>query len=297
MERYEEKEVKCLISKPRGLWLARRRRSLRRAGVENKEIDIMRKYILLFLTITFLSVSDGSGQNINSIRGTSWISLDYIRDMENYLPCECSDSINYYSFISIAPKLVADDTMEEQYIPEGVLNYIIQTEPTQFYILDSDSTKYIISGDSKKRNFELTLNGDTLFLIDGISSNKFIKSVIPFDFWEDKYSVYSENITLFNKSLSLRGYPTIQKILKEDSLRMDCNAWLGNRNIIYSRDKRKSWVLEINNGYLYIEKIINPNRDPLDAIKTKVIKKLKWVTNGKERLSRKKEYPVWTSPK
>jgi len=33
MKRYEEKEVKCLISKPRGLLLARRRRSLRRAGV------------------------------------------------------------------------------------------------------------------------------------------------------------------------------------------------------------------------------------------------------------------------
>jgi len=32
MKRYEEKEVKCLISKPRGLLLARRRWSLRRAG-------------------------------------------------------------------------------------------------------------------------------------------------------------------------------------------------------------------------------------------------------------------------
>jgi len=38
MKKYEEKEVKCLISKPRGLWLARRRRSLRRAGVEVKTI-------------------------------------------------------------------------------------------------------------------------------------------------------------------------------------------------------------------------------------------------------------------
>ena len=32
MKEYEEKEVKWLISKPRGLILIRRRRSLRRAG-------------------------------------------------------------------------------------------------------------------------------------------------------------------------------------------------------------------------------------------------------------------------
>jgi len=32
MKRYEEKEVKYLISKPRGLLLARRRQSLRRTG-------------------------------------------------------------------------------------------------------------------------------------------------------------------------------------------------------------------------------------------------------------------------
>ena len=89
----------------------------------------------------------------------------------------------------------------------------------------------------------------------------------------------------------------LQEILKEDSLRMDCNAWLGNRNMIYAPNTKKSWVLEIKNDYLYIEKVINPNRDPLDTIKTKVIKKLKWVTNGKERLSRKEKYPVWASPK
>jgi len=257
----------------------------------------MKHYFLFFLTIAFSYTSDCNGQNIDSIRGTSWISLDYIRDMENYLPCECFDSINYCWFISIAPKLVADDTMKEQQIPKGILNYVIQTEPTQFYILDADSAKYVISVDSKNKDFELTLNGDTLLLINSIGSSKFIKSSIPFvDFFESKSSVGFENITLFNKSLSLRSYPTIQEILKEDSLRMGCNAWLGNRNMIYAPNTKKSWVLEIKNGYLYIEKVIKHD-DPLDPIKTKMIKKIKWVTNGKERLSRKEKYPVWTSPK
>ena len=257
----------------------------------------MRQYFLFFLTIAFVYTSDCNSQNIDSIRGTSWISLDYIRDMENYLPCECFDSINYYNYISIVPKFVDEDIEnDEQMIPEVVLHQVIQTEPTLFYILDADSTKYVISEDSKNRDFELILNGDTLLLIDSIGSSKYIRSTIPFDFWESKYSIVLDNITLLNKSLSLRGYPTIQSILKEDSLKMFCNAWLGNRNMIGAPKTKKSWVLEINNSYLYIEKVIN-HRDPLDAVKTKLFKKLKWVTNGKERLSRKEKYPVWAGPK
>jgi hypothetical protein len=72
-----------------------------------------------------------------------------------------------------------------------------------------------------------------------------------------------------------RGYPTIQTILKEDSLNFYCNAWQDNLNMIYSRGKPKSWVLEIIDGYLYIRKIID-HADPLDPIKTKLIKILKW---------------------
>ena len=262
----------------------------------------MRHFFLFFLTIAFSYTPDCNSQNIDSIRGTSWISLDYIRDMENYLPCECFDSINYCCYISIAQKLNRDSLYnEKQNIPDGVLNYIVQTEQRLFCIIFEDSEKYIITGEDENWNsktFELMLTkGDTLLLIDGISSRKFIKSAIPFDFLENKNSVNLENIILFNKSLSLRGYSSVQTILKEDSLRMNCNAWLGNRNMIYAPNTKKSWMLEIKNGFLYIEKVINPNRDPLDAIKTKIIKELKWVTNGKERLSRREKYPVWTSPK
>ena len=203
----------------------------------------MKQYFLLFLTIAFLTISDCNSQNIDNIRGTSWISLDYIKDMENYLPCECFDSINYCCYISIAQKFINED--EDERIPQGILNYVIETEPTQFYILFEDSTKYIISIDSENKAFELILNGDTLLLIDGISSNKFIKSAIPFDFWESKNSVRLENITLFNKSLSLRGYPSVQTILKEDSLRMDCNAWLDNRNMIYAQNTKNHGCLKL----------------------------------------------------
>jgi hypothetical protein len=218
--------------------------------------------------------------------------------MENYLPCECFDSINYYFYISIAQKYDREERDEDK-IPECVLHYIIQTEPHQYYIIDIDSEKCFISGEDENWNtktFELTLKGDTLLLIDSVGSHKFIKSSLPFDFLKNTSHISLENITLLNKSLSLRGYPTIQSILKEDSLSMDCNAWLGKRNMIYAPKTKKSWVLEINNGFLHIEKVIK-HSDPLDAVKTKVIRKLKWVTNGKERLPRKEKYPIWTSPK
>lgn len=216
-----------------------------------------------------------SGQNIDRIRGTNWISVDYIEQMKNRLPCECADSVNYCFYISIASENInAGNNEEDEIIPEGIINNIIQTEPTPFYILFSDSIKYIISVDYKSKYGELTLNGDTLFLIDRISSKKFIKSTIPFDFFGNKYTSYLDNITLLNNALSLRLYPSIQTILKEDSLRMDCNAWLGDINMVYNQ-KGKFWILEIIDGYLFIRKVVK-HEDPLAPITTKVIKVLKW---------------------
>ncbi|GHT00742.1 hypothetical protein FACS189421_13110 [Bacteroidia bacterium] len=256
----------------------------------------MKQSFIMLLTIAFLYILDCNSQNIDNIRGTNWISLDYIRDMENWLPCECYDTVNYCCYISIAEELFAEDSEDEKFIPVGILNYVVQTEPTQFYIINSDSTRYGISVDSENIDFELTFKGDTLLLIDSIGSHQFVMSVIPFDFLGNKSPVDFENINLFNKSLLSRGYSTIQTILKEDSLKMDCNAWLGVRNMVYSTNTKKSWVLEIKNGYLYIEKVIK-HHDPLDEVKTKAVKKMKWTTNGKERLSRKEKYPVWQVPK
>ncbi|MCL2860761.1 MAG: hypothetical protein FWF46_09570 [Oscillospiraceae bacterium] len=50
MKKYEEKEVKCLISKPRGLLLARRRRSLRRAGDGNwHDLSLLINLVLIII--------------------------------------------------------------------------------------------------------------------------------------------------------------------------------------------------------------------------------------------------------
>lgn len=238
----------------------------------------MKKHSLSFLVFIFCWIHSSNGQNIDNIRGLNWLSVDYIENMRDYLPCECMDSINYPYYISIASK----KTDKEERIPEGVLNYVSETEPTPFYILSEDSTKYIISLDSENKKFELSLKTDTLFLANSIYNKKFIKSKIDFDFIKNTNAHYLDNISLLNKSLLSRGYSTIQIILKEDSLGFDCNGWLGNLNIIYSYKTQKSWVLEIKNGYLYIQEVLNLERDPLDSVKTVNIEKLQWIIQKRE---------------
>jgi hypothetical protein len=244
----------------------------------------MKTYFTYILTyLLFLFIPCVGQEKIDKIRNSSWISVDYIKQMESRLPCECADSINYCYYISIASKTINDGRKEEDFIiPEVIVNYIIQTEASQYYILYEDSIKYIISGYDEygqDKTYKLILRNDTLSLIDSSNNRKFIRSVLGFDYHTDLYLPNTDNITLLNKSLSLKGYPTIQTILKEDSLNFYCNAWLDNINMIYSRGKPKSWVLEIIDGYLFIRKIID-HADPLDSIKTEVIKILKWDRNN-----------------
>jgi len=233
-----------------------------------------------------------AGQNIDSIRGAYWINVDYIRDMENYLPCECADSINYWISVYVATKLTEDSDYERNtQIPEVKLNRILQTEPGQFYIVSETATRYVISEDNNKF-YDLTLKDDTLLLIDNIRSQKFVKQSHLIN--NNKV----DNVVLLNKALTMLGYPAIKTILKTDSLELDCAPSWGNINLVYSFEKRSLyWVLEISEGYLHIYKVINPMRDPLDPVLKKEIKRLKWVTKGKERKPHIEEYPIFVSPK
>ena len=263
------------------------------------------KTCFLIIYLFFLSITCVGQGKIDKIRNFNWISVDYIKQMENRLPCQCADSINYIYYISIASQAISDRITEEVgKIPDVIVHCIIQTEPWQYYIISTDSNKYVISVTNDNLNdntYELTLNNDTLSLIDGNSNKKFVKSSFPFNDYDDNSGF--DNIALLNQSLLLRGYPSIQKILKEEALSFDCNAWIGDLNIIYShsRKKAKSWILEINEGYLYIRKAQKPQRDPHDPIITKVIKILKWDKENKNSIPIHEKTKVfdtvkWVSP-
>jgi len=240
----------------------------------------MKIKIIVIYSILF-SITCFGQEKINKIRNHNWISVDYIRQMEKQLPCQCTDSINFPYYISIASQTTNNNLTEEGnfVIPEVFVRYIIHSEPDDYYIISIDFNKYVISATRENLNektYELTLYNDTLSLIDCNNNNrKFIKSSYLFNDNNDK-STGLDNIVLLNRSLLLRGYPSIQKILKEKNLIFNCSASQGNNNMIYSLKNTKSWIFEIIEGYLYIRKVTNPNRDPLEPIKTSVVKILKW---------------------
>jgi hypothetical protein len=186
---------------------------------------------------------------------------------------------NYCYYISIASTTINEDRDdEEERIPEVIMNRIIQTDGTSmFYIISEDSNKYVIANDYKKKDsiIELILVNDTLLLHENMGYKKYVKYSSSYNYNTDDTGNFA-NISLLNKALLLRNYSSIQSILKEDSLGLDCNGWIGDINMIYSQKDRKSWVLEISDGYLYIKKVVNHIRDPLDPIRTKTVKRLKW---------------------
>jgi len=269
----------------------------------------MRLYIVILSFL--LTIIACYGQKIDKIRGSSWICVDYIKGMENHLPCECAGVIkeplkdiihhtifippvtnkqdvpqalidaiindeqnNYCYYVSIASTTINEDDEDER-IPEVIMNRIIETDGArEFYIISEDSNKYVIADNYEKwdSTIELRLNNDTLIVSDKIGYRKYIKYSM---FFNTDYTGFV-NVSLLNKALSLRAYPSIQTILKEDSLSLSCNGGIGNINVISSYKKRKSWILEISSGYLYIKKIINSGPDPLKPINTKLIRKLKW---------------------
>ncbi|MFC4675271.1 hypothetical protein [Dysgonomonas termitidis] len=194
--------------------------------------------------------------------------------MNNKLPCECEDSTLQCFYISI----LNNWTYEINKIV--ALNYIRQTEPHYFNILESDSLYYKIEGENQnweKIILEIQIEGDTLFLHGENTTSKFVSSKTSNN--EVEY-LYIDNIGLLNKALKQRNYSSIEEIIKENNLGFSCNTWWSNGlNILYKdggNKELKLWILEVQNGYLYIDKILNPLRSPFEPIKRKLIMKMKW---------------------
>lgn len=257
----------------------------------------MNKRIIVILIYLFLSIFT-FGQGIDNIRMANWISVDYIKQTENCLPCDCADSVNYLYYISITSQRNNNNTTEEEYIiPEVIVNTIIQPEINWYYIIFADSNKYVVSKSDKWENkvFELTLHNDTLLLIDtNDNERKFIRSSLPFGHYNDCYNCI-DNIALLNKFLSLRGLPSIQTILKEKDFGVYCRALPEDKiNILYSQKKSKAWVLEIDNGYLYIRKICDTKKKYLPVFGTIITKVIKVLPLDKKN---KNDVPTYEKTK
>jgi len=201
---------------------------------------------------------------------TCWLNVEYIKCLNNYLPCECEKVVETYFSINIDTSLTSE------------LNRIVLLRHEQmesfYYRLEKDSVnKYDIlkSGDIKEKLGAIFFDKDTLHLCENGVISKYVQT--GFSSRLDNNSHLTDNVSLINKAFTDRGYATLNKILLQDTLQCDCNKWLGGINLLSIKGKSDTWVLEQIKDSLLIYKVINEESDPDDPIIKEMIHEYKWI--------------------
>jgi len=216
-----------------------------------------------FLVFALQSCSAGEVEN----NGTCWLNIEYVDCLKNNLPCECEKLTNtYYSIVL--------DTNSNSKNYGIALSKYEQMEPYIYPIKKTGLNEYEVLLKDNSSWVKLTINEDTLNFIENSVLSKFVKMGVLSEFNTQHHVKY--NVSLLDKSFTSRGYPTLEEIVIQESLRCQCNKWMGNTNILYVKGEPKSWILELVNDSLEIKRIVNVEREPDDPVKTKKIKSYKW---------------------
>lgn len=251
------------------------------------------KRVLFFLLFVCL-FQFSKAQSDESSNQQIWISVEYIKQMESLLPCQCAEKENFIYKIVVDQNKTNNFDENKQFIPNGILHFVIQTEPIPFYFLSNQKNTYVISIDSESPAADLIFTEDTLTFNDFQDTYKFIKYQSLFNTEKGTTPPLEENIFLINKALQSRGYPNIETLLNQNSLNLVCNAWQGTVNFLSSNNSNEQWVLEINEDLLYIYRIKNLERDPTDPLLTEIYLILKWNPNADPNYFDKKfETTIW----
>jgi len=248
------------------------------------------KKIIIFIFVTIIATNNVIGQQ-------SWISVDYIDRMKNVLPCECEDSLLSYFYIEIDTVWHTNSSKKRDHIKIALYSPS-KTEPVVWKLQKVGNEYKLSVVDSVKETFEqLLVKDDTLYLETKKSNGKYLR--MPYS---ERQQYASFGTVLLNAALKLRGYSSIEELLKVDNKIYDkvsfhCEAWWRQKNLltIYSTKKKKlfwyptkkkvlfnpiNYILYIKDGYLYIEKALSyPIDHPFDEVKTKFVKKLEWKTH------------------
>lgn len=216
---------------------------------------------------------------------TYWINTKYISEMTNNLPCLCIDSVNYISSIEINQIDSIEYDVYHTLIPNGKLNFVRQIEPIPFYLIAIENNRYKISIDSKNIIAEIYFNKNTLYFKDSVN-------IFSFSRVQKNSKMNDINLNFLNMQLNKFGYPSINTLLNEDSLELECNSCLGNINILRSKNHKIIWILELKNKYLYIYKCDEFFRDPLDSLRTKLVMMLNFGNEESKFFGNKDEYQV-----
>jgi sulfur transfer complex TusBCD TusB component (DsrH family) len=226
--------------------------------------------LMIFFVINFPAISFADNEQKDN--GSSWINVQYIECMKNRLPCECAKMIDAITFLSI-------DTNNKNENYKVMLNKYGQMEPYIYQIQKIKQNEYkIFNQNVKSTQVKLLIHNDTLHLISDSIRSKFIQSEVVKKY--DTQHYYKDNVYLLNKALVARGYPQLEKIVgyAYDSLRCDCNPWIGNLNLLSIEGQGKHWILDIKSDSLYVKKVLNDeNSDPDDTMLTEKMIEFKWI--------------------
>jgi len=219
--------------------------------------------LLYYLMLAFQSCSAGEVES----KGTCWFNINYIDCLRSKLPCECEKlTETYYS-------LVLDTNSNSKSYGIALSKYE-QMEPYIYKIKETGLNEYEVLNKANDSWAKLLIAGDTLNFIENNILSKFEKMEGLKHFDAKQHVEY--NVNLLDKAFILRGYPTLDEIVAQKSLKCECNKWMGNTNMLYVKGKPKSWILKLVNDSLKINEIVNIDRDPDEPIKTKNIKSYKW---------------------
>ena len=200
-----------------------------------------------------------------------WYNLKYINCLKDSLPCECAENLKKSYFLLV-------DTNSSSKTFGAALSKYSFMETNIFPIKKIKNKNYEIISNRNDNTVwaRMVINGDSIMLYENDECSVFYKKSYSNTYDMDHYML--DNIDLLNKSLHARGYPNIQKIVNHDSLRFECNKEKGNVNMLSIDEKPLSWILEIRNDSLFIDKVTysSPDPDPDDIIIPQKFKAYKW---------------------
>ena len=149
---------------------------------------------------------------------TCWLNVEYMKCLNNHLPCECEKVVETYFSINI------DTNLTSELHRVAMLKHS-QMESYYYKLKKVNENKYDILRNDNSRMGSLIFNKDTLCLYEDNIISKYVQT--SFSKRLDNNSHLTDNIVLINKAFTDRGYATLNKILLQDTLQCARNKWRG----------------------------------------------------------------------
>ncbi|MGB4849831.1 MAG: hypothetical protein WBP41_18035 [Saprospiraceae bacterium] len=230
----------------------------------------MRELLLIISFFQLFAIPICSNRVKNDI-AHCWLNAKYMDCLKNSLPCECEKITETYF------SLVIDTTTSSKNFGVALSKYDL-LEPSRFSIKKIGHYEYGILSIKNDTQIwaRILINLNAVYLIEKTSQSVFYESNNSVHFNIQHYLL--DNVVLVNKSLNQRGYPKLEDIVKDDSLICECNKWKGKINLLSVVGKAQSWILEIKNDSLFIDRgtYSNEDPDPDDPILHEKYKAYRW---------------------